>query len=142
MIAELKKTAVPVLRELGFKGSFPHFRRIGLERVDVLTFQFSSGGGSFVVEIGACPPHGFESCGKLIPPQKVKVMHLYRRMRLGAKDEQSDHWFNFDKGNYAQVADAVLQFLPGQGEKWWKAAGPPYGPSDLNKNNESGPGID
>jgi hypothetical protein len=124
MIAELKKTAVPVLRELGFKGSFPHFRRIGPERVDVLTFQFSSWGGSFVVEIGACPPKGFKSCGKLIPPQKVKVMHLYRRMRLGAADEHRDHWFHFEKGNYAQVADAVAPLIRGQGEAWWKAAGP------------------
>ena len=29
MVAELKRVAVPVLRELGFKGAFPHFRRVG-----------------------------------------------------------------------------------------------------------------
>jgi hypothetical protein len=124
MIAELKKTAVPVLRELGFQGSFPHFRRIGREQVDVLTFQFSSSGGSFVVEIGACPPQGFESCGEHILPEKVKLVHLLRRMRLGAKDEHSDHWFSFDKANYAQVANATVPFIRGQGEAWWKAAGP------------------
>ena len=78
----------------------------------------------FVVEIGACPPQGFKSCGKLVPPDKVKVMHLYRRLRLGAKDEHSDHWFNFEKGNYAQVANAVVPLIRDQGEQWCKAAGP------------------
>lgn len=132
MIAELKRAAVPVLRELGFSGSFPHFRRMGPERVDVLTFQFSSWGGSFIVEIGACPPQGFESCSKLIPPQKVKVMHLYRRMRLGARDEHSDHWFNFKKGDYAQVANAIVPLIRDQGEAWWKSAGPGVGNDRLD----------
>ncbi len=42
MIAELKRVVVPVLRELGFRGSFPPFRRTGDTRVDLLLFQFSA----------------------------------------------------------------------------------------------------
>lgn len=40
MIAALKAVFVPVLRERGFKGSFPHFRRIRPDRIDLLTVQF------------------------------------------------------------------------------------------------------
>ncbi len=45
MIEELKRVAVPVLRSLGFKRSFPHFRRVTDTQIDLLTFQFSMGGG-------------------------------------------------------------------------------------------------
>ena len=46
------------------------------------------------------PPEGYELYGKLIPATEVKMMHLLRRLRLGAKDESSDHWFNYDGGDY------------------------------------------
>ena len=104
MIAELKRVAVPVLRALGFKGSFPHFRRAADKQIDLLTFQFSAGGGEFVIEIGSFPPAGDELYGELLPAAEVKMRHLLRRLRLGAKDESSDHWFNYDGGDYAGVA--------------------------------------
>lgn len=50
----LKEIVVPILREKGFKGSFPHFRRVSGKYLDLLTFQFSQWGGQFVVEIGKC----------------------------------------------------------------------------------------
>ena len=34
----LKEFFVPELRALGFKGSFPHFRRIAENSIDLLTF--------------------------------------------------------------------------------------------------------
>nr|WP_268888411.1 DUF4304 domain-containing protein [Heyndrickxia shackletonii] len=40
MISALKKIVVPELRERGFKGSFPHFRRIFENKIDLITFQF------------------------------------------------------------------------------------------------------
>jgi hypothetical protein len=36
----LKAHVVPALRERGFKGSLPHFRRLRSDRVDLLTVQF------------------------------------------------------------------------------------------------------
>src|SRR5262245_57260303 len=99
MIAELKRVAIPVLRSLGFKASFPHFRRATDTRIDLLTFQFSSGGGQFVIEIGSFSAAGYELYCKLIPAAEVKMMHLLRR--LGAMDENSDHWFKYDTGDYA-----------------------------------------
>ncbi|MFJ7406290.1 MULTISPECIES: DUF4304 domain-containing protein [unclassified Lysinibacillus] len=59
MIKALKKLVVPYLREHGFKGSFPHFRRQNEEHMDVITFQFNRYGGSFVVEVAICGKDGF-----------------------------------------------------------------------------------
>jgi len=124
MIAELKRVAVPVLRTLGFKGSFPHFRRATETQNDLLTFQFSTGGGKFVIEIGSFPPSGYEWRFKLVPAAEVRMSHLLRRLRLGAKDEDSDHWFNYDDGEYARVAESVVPFIRGQAEEWWSHAAP------------------
>jgi hypothetical protein len=124
MIAELKRAAVPVLRSLGFKGSFPHFRRASDAQVDLLTFQFSMGGGQFVVEVGTFPPGGYASYGELIPAAEVKMRHLLRRLRLGAEDESGDHWFDYDRGDYPRVAESVVKCIRGQAVEWWSHAGP------------------
>jgi hypothetical protein len=124
MIAELKRVIVSVLRSHGFKGSFPHFRRESGTRIDLLTFQFSTGGGEFVVEIGSFPSTGYELYGKLIPAAEVKMRHILRRLRLGAKDESSDHWFNYDNGDYAAVAASVVPYIRGQAIEWWSHAEP------------------
>jgi hypothetical protein len=39
MDAALKETFVPALRERGFKGSLPHFRRLLSDRIDLLAVQ-------------------------------------------------------------------------------------------------------
>jgi hypothetical protein len=54
MIKHLSEIVIPVLREKGFKGSFPHFRRITNDRINLLTFQFDRYGGGFVIEITNC----------------------------------------------------------------------------------------
>ena len=118
MIAELKRVAVPVLREMGFRGSFPHFRRVGEGRVDLLTFQFSMFGGQFVVEVGKFPAGGHRLAGKLIPPAEVRMRHLLDRKRLGSTQEIVDHWFKFDSGDYSGVAASVLPYLRGQAVQW------------------------
>ena len=50
MIAALREIVVPVLRDMGLRGSFPHFRRFRDTRIDLLTFQFNRYGGSLVGE--------------------------------------------------------------------------------------------
>src|SRR5262245_34082606 len=74
MIAALRDVVVPVLRDMGFSGSFPHFRRIRESQIDLLTFQFNRYGGSFVVEAACCASEGFTThWGEHIPPQKVQT---------------------------------------------------------------------
>jgi hypothetical protein len=85
----LKEIFVLDLKKNGFKGSFPHFRRVTIDSIDLLTFQFYSSGGSFVIEIAQCPAEGFRNAsGVLTPPDKVQVKHVWPRLRLGAKPEQ------------------------------------------------------
>ena len=83
MIKALKDIVVPKLREDGFKGSFPHFRRIRDDQIDLLTFQFDRHGGGFVIELGKCPPEGFTTYfDEFIPPQKVTAWDVNDRHRI------------------------------------------------------------
>ena len=66
----LKKNLIPKLREQGFKGSVPHFKRSKENNIDLITFQFNKRGGSFVVELAVCPKDGatMSYSGEKIPP--------------------------------------------------------------------------
>jgi hypothetical protein len=124
MIATLKIIVIPVLRNFGFRGSFPHFRRITDNRIDLLTFQFSRWGGEFVVEIATSPSTGVRMYwGEEIPPNKVTAHHISKRHRLGAKTANIDYWFKFNdmtaEDEYVSVAKEVLSHLP-DAEIWWK----------------------
>lgn len=128
MIETLKEYVIPVLRERGFKGSFPHFRRPTGRGIHLVTFQFDKCGGGFVVEIATCPSDGVTThWGKQIAPGKVTAWDVTHRLRLGASDEGSDHWFRYEKrglfclGNrFERAALEVLPFLDGQAEEWWR----------------------
>jgi hypothetical protein len=124
MIAALKRVVVPVIRELGFKGSFPNFRRNCGSRIDLLTFQFSQWGGQFVVEVGSFPASGYALAGELIPPGKVRMRHLLSRLRLGESKGRTDYWFEFQSGDYDAVAESVVPYIRGQAVKWWSRAEP------------------
>lgn len=122
MDAELKLTVIPVLRQQGFKGSFPHFRRLAHDRVNLLTFQFDRNGGGFVVEIALCSEHGFTThWGEHIPASKVTAwdLHPNQRHRIQAKaGGNTDSWFRFDQGQYQNAAQQFIRALP-LAESWW-----------------------
>jgi len=125
MIAKLKELVVPQLRKRGFTGSFPHFRRVRNDRMDVLTFQFSRWGGGFVVEVGSCAPGGVDlHTGEHISPADVKAHHICPRLRLGSNPPQiTDHWFNFESATdgesiYQATAEEVMMCIP-QAEHYW-----------------------
>lgn len=121
MISELKKIVVPELRDRGFKGSFPHFRRIVEDKIDLMTFQFDRYGGGFVIEVGVCPPEGFiHSWGEKVPPHKVTTHDLDDRLRLNEKKGQ---WFRYDiesdsENIFEDVAKEVLTHLD-EAEDYW-----------------------
>ncbi|WP_322049645.1 DUF4304 domain-containing protein, partial [Paraburkholderia sp. J67] len=58
MNSALRARFVPALRQLGLKGSLPHYRRQRDSRVDLLTVQFDRHGGGFVVELAQCGAKG------------------------------------------------------------------------------------
>ena len=130
MNVELKQSLVPVLRELGFNGSLPHFYRERADHVDLLCVQFSKYGGSFVVELSFAGPDRDNVCkyDKDKPPKKLRVYQTYRRLRLGAEQEGYDYWFAFDDtpltgitGTPAELAVKVVSLLRSKGVLWWKA---------------------
>lgn len=124
VIEFLKQQIIPDLRQRGFKGSFPHYRRPSQDRIDLLTFQFDKWGGGFVVELAVCPPEGATtSWGKFIPPSKVTAYDVNIRLRLGAESEQSDSWFRYDEpqSSLEQIAQRILTLLDTQAEEWWSS---------------------
>jgi len=133
MISSLKKVFVPALRERGFKGSLPHFRRPLEDRIDLLTIQFDRWGGGFVIEISKCPPVGITLLwGEHVPPNRVRAWDVNPpyRPRLGAPRPQDDgHWFRFDDGTPTdKVATLAVSYLReadewwGRADSWWKTS--------------------
>jgi hypothetical protein len=107
MIEELKKWVVPSLRKNSFSGTFPHFRRIGHEQVDLLTFQFNKRGGSFLIEISYFFPNISWIANNLIfnkPIQTNKVTAQHCNIRKRLKSNRFDNvWFY-----YCNLADLGL----------------------------------
>lgn len=124
MDTALKEAVIPILREQGFKGSFPHFRRVNETNIDLITFQFNKWGGSFVVELATCTKEGTTmSWGEKIPPNKVTAHHINERFRLGATSlEDEGIWFSYEKArsveDYTAVAEHVLKLLNTSDESW------------------------
>ena len=127
MIAALRGMVIPVLRELEFSGSFPHFRRIRESQIDLLTFQFNRHGGSFVVEIAVCDTEGFTTAwGEKLPPNKVSAhdLHPKNRLRLGSRAAgKSDFWFSYEPFQpeiYEAVAAKLLLLIRSEAEVFWQ----------------------
>lgn len=123
MISALRNNVVTTLREKGFKGSFPHFRRITDKKIDLLTFQFDKYGGGFVVEVAKCSPKGLtHHWGEKVPPNKVTAHDVHPDDRLRLNDGPDD-WFRYDLANapesiYEKVAIEVLNHLD-EAEAYW-----------------------
>jgi hypothetical protein len=125
MDSELNSAVVPWLRSRGFKGSLPHFRRIGEHGVDLLTFQHDKHGGGFVIEIACAPLEGITTYwGRVIAPEKVTAKYINFRERKRIKPREgggTDSWFRYDGGNFEACAKQVLEALP-HAETWWSSA--------------------
>jgi hypothetical protein len=125
MVAELKSTVISKLRERGFKGSYPHFRRIVENRVDLLTFQHDRWGGGFVIEIARAPADGITThWGEAISANKITAhdLHPNERKRIQPREGPgTDSWFRYDRGQFSACASQVLELLP-RAEAWWSDA--------------------
>jgi hypothetical protein len=121
----LKTGFVPILRQLGFKGSLPHFRRRRDEGVDLLTIQFDRHGGGFAVEISRCGVEGVTThWGEHIPAAKVTAhdLHPDQRHRLGSPAPNVDgRWFRFDDGTLPMAVVGSLCTYIEEAERWWAA---------------------
>jgi len=130
MIENLNEIVVPVLRQLNFQGSFPHFRRITFDRINLLTFQFDRSGGGFVIEIANCKPGDFKtSFGREIKQNKLTAHDLDIRKRIQSNMQTTSSlkgdWFRYDKKQlfglgdiYKKVCKEVLSKLDIATEYW------------------------
>jgi hypothetical protein len=126
----LKDVFIPSLRERGFTGSYPHFRRRGAERIDYLSIQFSQSGGKFCVEIARSGPDGVTTGSfRDRPIAKLNVTYFHNRHRLGSNPPagQSDHWYVFAPPSYGgatqglsadEIARMVLADYDAQADAW------------------------
>ena len=123
MRQSLQRRVVPALRQRGFTGSLPHFRRITPLKTDLMTFQFDRYGGGFVIEVAEAPPGSLtKSWGKVIAPSRLCALNINpparRRLRPGSGHAIAS-WFRYDDGTSIEaVADAVLRHLP-QVDAWF-----------------------
>ncbi len=88
------------LRAKGFKGSLPHFRRVGNGATEVLTFQFDRHGGGFVMQIGRCSDRGFTTHLETHTTAGANRLDLApNEKRIQPRDlPGTDGWFRFDSG--------------------------------------------
>ena len=130
MEIELKKHCIPILRELGFKGSFPDLYRDENDFVSLINFQFYSSGGSFCINISyadAARDNIYFQKGTEI--KKLRVSQTTEHFRLGAKRQGDDHWFSFGKTSYGEyrgepmtsenIVKNVNYLINTQAEEWW-----------------------
>lgn len=116
VVQEIKAIIVPELRRLGFKGSFPHFRRIYDDgRVDYLSYQFNKYGGSFIVEIAVAYPYkgkngNFYYWDEVTPEFVKKSDYGYTKERLRIESRKGK-WFEFDEHNYPQTVELALRMI-------------------------------
>lgn len=127
---ELKSQVVPILRELGFKGSFPNLYRDRENFISLVNFQFFLSGGSFCINLSFAEPNRENVYyQKETETKKLRVSQTREQVRLGANGLKGDHWFSFGKTSYGeyrgepvQISDLVAQIntlLQGQAEQWW-----------------------
>jgi hypothetical protein len=120
----LKKVVIPFIREQGFKGSLPHFRRKNETNIDLITFQFNRWGGSFVVELATCSIEGVTThWGEKIQPNKVTAHDINERYRLGARSKDEDGiWFDFENAkseeDFEKLATDVENLLNISDRSW------------------------
>lgn len=136
MDGALKGMIADTLRPRGFAGSLPHLRRRCDDRIELVSVQYFSAGGSFVVEIAACGLEGHNtSWGKAIAPTKVTARDINppNRPRLGSDTfPTGDHWFVFgprsyesdanvvqSDDHYARIAAEVARLIEVQAKPWW-----------------------
>jgi len=88
----LMATAVPMLRERGFEGTFPKFRRIGADRHSVVAFMWGPAQGHATAMFGVVPPKrgltpavGAAICGAFHEVDCEKGDRLAQRARSPAR---------------------------------------------------------
>ncbi len=128
--AELKQLCVPILRECGFKGSFPNLYRSVDDFVCLINFQFYSSGGSLCSNLSYAEPNRSNVYfRKETEAKNLKVSQTRDQLRLGADREGADKWYSFGKTSYGEyrgepmsishLVSTINNLIKTQAEEWW-----------------------
>ncbi len=147
MASALKDHCVPLLRTMGFKGSFPNFYRDDDGFVCLANFQFNTLGEKFCINLGFADPERRNVSRQFqdVEPSKLRLSmtgrliengnYLSGHWRVGAKPLgdglYSDSWFSFAPGQYGrdrsveavdpdQLARRCASLIEQEAETWWK----------------------
>ena len=96
MINNLNQIFVPALRERGFKGSIPHFRRNFDDRIELLSIMFDKNGGAFLLEISTVFLN--QSFTNLIlkdETELLKINTFSTNYRYRIKRDNKNIWFYY-----------------------------------------------
>ena len=127
---ELKNKCIPVLRNNGFKGSFPSLYRETDKFVSLINFQFFSSGGSFCINLSYAEPNRDNVYYKKeTEVKKLKTSQTRERVRLGSENLIGDNWFSFGKTSYGEfrgnpiplrkLTEIINNLIENQAEPWW-----------------------
>jgi hypothetical protein len=146
MAKSLKDTCVPLLRKMGFKGSFPNFYRDDNGFVCLVNFQFNTLGEKFCINLGFADPErrNLVSHCRDIDARDLRISmtggliegdnHLSGRWRVGSQPLgdglYSDSWFSFARGPYGGdraveeiepdvLAQQCATLIEQEAETWW-----------------------
>jgi hypothetical protein len=116
----LGKVMTPLLRQAGFSGTCPHFRRLGPERYDLLSFEFGKYDNIFVIEIGQCTPDWYRrERSQFFPVEKLASwkLTLEQRTRIFRRPSpmhlKADYFQYGDaktEVDFRQIAESVVPF--------------------------------
>ncbi|MBS1994531.1 MAG: DUF4304 domain-containing protein [Cyanobacteria bacterium SZAS LIN-3] len=123
MHAALKKIIVPDLRARGFKGRYPHFRRIAATHTDLLNFQFDKYHRDlFVINITQAPGSGMYTTrlGDQFHRDNLKYFQVTESTyRLQPKSiGGADDWFAYAQENYDEIARSILPYIK-RADQWF-----------------------
>jgi hypothetical protein len=95
MLSALKEHTFPLLKEQGFTGKHPNFRRKLDNYIELISFQTNKWGGSFTIEVSAIFPNSQKNNYTLydgVPEETFGVEATNRRYRLPG---MYDGWFYY-----------------------------------------------
>jgi len=132
MSIALKRQLVPALKELGFSGTFPRYRRETPNAIELLAVWYDKAATAFFLEFGTHARGDKQtSWGELVPEAKLLLEHVpfNKRIRLQARcsgGSMPRDWFQFgafgdDEADYNTLAQRVTSHLP-QVEAWFRSA--------------------
>lgn len=112
VIDEIKEYIIPEIRKREFKGSYPHFKRIKNNQIDLLSFQFDKYGSAFWIEISVVYTENDQYTNIIFPKEesieKINVYNTNIRYRL--LNEDGD-FFNYQDNNITKCLEQAKERL-------------------------------